>query len=246
MRSLLSKLLTTSGMLALAGSNLFAGNVVNDLLADLAGPQTSTYLDYRYGYENTLGGAFTSFNTLNSNGALQYFNPGPGVPIVGADPNGGTHFSSVVAASNEAILHPGQQGQYAILRYIAPVSGNYSVNGLFSGQDMAGTTTDVHILINGASDFDAGISGFSGIGGGTASGINPSQIFSLSSLALTTGDTIDFAVGYGWNNDYTSDSTGLQATIQSVASTPEPGSLGLLFAGVSLLVAGKIKFRRSN
>jgi hypothetical protein len=100
-------------------------------------------------------------------------------------------------------LHPGPGGEFSIARLTPPVSGLYRVTGSFSGEDTTGTTTDVHILSNNVPVFNGEVTGF-------GSGTGPS--FDLV-VTLDSGDHLDFAVGYGRNREYWSDSTGLTAHI---------------------------------
>ena len=51
-------------------------------------------------------------------------------------------------------LHPGPGGEYAIVRYVAPQAGEAFIASAFAGLDLFGTTTDVHVLLNGTSIFD--------------------------------------------------------------------------------------------
>ncbi|MBM3888308.1 MAG: glycoside hydrolase family 2 [Verrucomicrobia bacterium] len=102
----------------------------------------------------------------------------------------------------QVALHPGPRGEYSVLRWTAPTADRYAVVAMFAG--LAKATTDVHILHNGRSQFDALLN----IGG------NPNTAKHTSELALAKGDTIDFVVGCG-NSDYGSDSTALTATIKS-------------------------------
>jgi len=51
-------------------------------------------------------------------------------------------------------LHPGPGGEYAVVRYVAPEAANASIGAEFTGLDIFGTTTDVHVLLNGTSIFD--------------------------------------------------------------------------------------------
>lgn len=103
-------------------------------------------------------------------------------------------------------LHPGPQNQRAILRFTPPSAGQYSVAGFFYGQDFWGpTTTDVHLLLNGASIFDGTITFFGG------------SVPFNKALTLDNADRLDFVVGFGGNSFYY-DSTGLSALIEN-----EPG-----------------------
>jgi predicted RNA binding protein YcfA (HicA-like mRNA interferase family) len=106
--------------------------------------------------------------------------------------------------SGKFALHPGPAGEYALVRWTAPETGNISIASVFTGLDFAGpTTTDVHILYNNQSIFDNFVEGFG----------DDSAVRFDTNLAVLQGDTIDFAVGFGRNRTYYCDSTGLAATI---------------------------------
>lgn len=53
-------------------------------------------------------------------------------------------------------------GQYRLVRFMAPVAGTYKVTAKFEGVHFGLSTTDVHVLHNGASLFDADIDGCGG------------------------------------------------------------------------------------
>jgi hypothetical protein len=78
-----------------------------------------------------------------------------------------------------------------------------------------GTTTDVHILLNGVSPFDGAVNGF---------GPSSDQSFATS-LSLQVGDHLDFAVGDGADGSFLNDSTGLEATISD--AIPEPSTFAI-------------------
>jgi hypothetical protein len=102
----------------------------------------------------------------------------------------------------------------------------YSIGGLFEGVDYQGpTTTDVHILLNGSSLFSDNISSY----------LVPSKFTILKSLS--SGDTIDFAVGYGVDGNYFFDSTGLSGSItkENSSAVPEPSTLFLLGSGLAAI-----------
>ena len=124
-------------------------------------------------------------------------------------------------------LHPGPNGENTVVRFTAPATGTYSVAGRFQGLDS--TSTDVSVLKNsGTTLFSGNIWGY---GDTVPFGLN---------LALNSGDTIDFSVGFG-NGDYAFDSTGFSVII-APAAVPEPGvvSFALLSASAVLgLVARK-------
>ena len=179
---------------------------------------------YQFGAESTLGGAFSLGNTTVSGPGYAGWSGASGLPRIIADTMGSTFTSGTVTYETDyLVLHPASDGTYAVLRYTVAVPGLYQISGAYRGQDTHGTSTDVHILVNGASAFDAEVTGY----------LDPSkQTFSLLS-ALNANDTIDFAVGFGTNGTYFYDSTGLQGTIADAAA-PEPASAILILSGIAL------------
>ncbi len=106
-------------------------------------------------------------------------------------------------------MHPGPNGEYAVLRFTAPADGIYKVSGQFCALDdnATGTTADVWILQNNAKP--GSFSGKVDYYGGPKSASFTSTIFQLKK-----GNTLDFQVGYGANKTYEYDSTGLSALIE--------------------------------
>jgi hypothetical protein len=98
-------------------------------------------------------------------------------------------------------LHPGRNGEFTVVRWTAPWTGEYSIEARFEALDFA--TTDVYILHNA-----------SVIGEEIIDNEGASHDFSLCRMAVRAGDHIDFAVGYGQNRNYYGDSTGLRARIR--------------------------------
>ena len=119
--------------------------------------------------------------------------------------------------------HPGSNGDYSILRWTAPNQGSYFLSTIFSGLENL-TTSDVHVLYNGTSLFDENIDGF---------GLTAARNFSTN-LSLATGDTLDFAVGFGSNRNYFNDTAGIQAVI----ATPVPWEIDSLPVIGSTVVFG--------
>ena len=129
------------------------------------------------------------------------------------------------------VLDPAEgSSAYSVVRWTAPQSGTYLLSTLFAGLDPTGTTTDVHVVMDGDSLFDGNILG----GLGAATNV---QEYSTT-INVTTGDTIDFAVGPG-GNGYYSDSTTLSASLTLV---PEPSTFALL--GVGFVCFGAYAWRR--
>ena len=177
---------------------------------------------WSYGWSSQLTSAIDLYSYTGYDRGIDVWNDYSGAlspPSVG---HNGT--SSAISLSPEQIivqpgqfaLHPGPGGEYSHARWTAPAAGTYDISAAFSGLDQTGTTTDVHVLYNGSSLFAGFVNGF----GDTSS-------FSTT-MSVSTGDIIDFAVGYGVNNTYWEDTTALAATI---AVVPEPATVLLLGLG---------------
>jgi hypothetical protein len=143
--------------------------------------------------------------------------PGPGpdwYPYIAYNSTRKSQFGS----SNGWAVRPGEvameasnSGQYSLVRFVAPVAGTYKVSAQFAGIHFGLSTTDVHVLHNGTSLFDADIDGY---GGDPAfhkvQGANPTASYS-GQVELKAHDTLTFAVGYGKNKTNYGDTTGLFA-----------------------------------
>jgi hypothetical protein len=117
----------------------------------------------------------------------------------------------VTVPSHALSLHPGPNGEYAVLRFTAPADGTYKASGQFYALDdnATGTTTDVWVLPN--NDQTKAFSGRVDYYGGSTWASFTSQVYQLKK-----GDTLDFQVGYGANKNYEYDSTGLVALIEKI------------------------------
>jgi hypothetical protein len=125
-------------------------------------------------------------------------------PYIGVNPAGAAEDDEITVAIPAGVLdmHPGPDGEYSDLRFTAPSAGPLSVTFNFTGVDTVGTTTDVHVLHNEVSLADGSINAYGDTFGET-----------VSAGTVAAGDTIDFTVGWGTNQDYQYDSTSLTATV---------------------------------
>lgn len=200
-------------------------NAVNDFSA------TQNNGTWKYGYKSLSGSTFNAYPS-NANlfgGGLDSWSPGYCCPMITRNNTGTTYTypgaPSVVQPTDVLNLHPGPSGERSIVRWTAPSSGTYIITGRFQGIDTAGTTTDVAVLHNSTSIFTGNVNGYG----------NQAQ-FSVT-RTVVAGDTIDFQTGYGSNNSYASDSTGLAATISkglSVESVAWTNVVGVTASGNNL------------
>jgi hypothetical protein len=214
-----------------------AAQVVYDPAADFSASNNPNGV-WSYGWTQTLASAFNMDTNFQNGSGLIFW--------VGPFPFGGNEFMPYVAHNGTAStinyqgglqylpgqlgLHPGPGGEYAVIRFTAPLTTTISVAGAYAViPSQSAATTDVHILHNNVSVFSGAL--------GPAS----SAPFSLQRSVLA-GDTIDFAVGFG-GNGFFGDSTRLSAAITSV---PEPGAMtltGLLFAAA---LCRKLRTRKAR
>jgi hypothetical protein len=126
------------------------------------------------------------------------------LPMVGQS-KGDTLLAPLKWSPNGISMHPGPQGQCAVVRFTAPAAGNYRFMGRFWAQNVSssGTDTDVTVAINNLGT----PSNIKALGGAPTN-----KPFMATGISLKVGDTIDFKVGA--NGNFINDSTGLHGYIQ--------------------------------
>jgi hypothetical protein len=200
---------------------------VYDPAADFS-PSSNPNGVWTYGWTHTLGGALSLDSAHHDASGLDFWGGGvstgnaPGFfPYIAHNgTNSAINYGGFLAyPPGQLGMHPGPNGEYSIVRFTALQAVLIDIVGSFFKIDSS-ATTDVHVLDNGVSIFDGQI------------GSSTTQPFSLV-RNVVGGETIDFAVGYGANDSYFSDSTGLMATI----AVPEPGALWLSGAAAAGLAA---------
>jgi hypothetical protein len=109
-------------------------------------------------------------------------------------------------------------GQYSLVRFVAPKAGTYKITAQFEGVHFGLSSTDVHVLHNGKSLFDADVNGY---GGDPAfhkiEGSSPTAEYT-GEIKLRAHDIVTFAVGYGKNKTNSCDTTGLFAHVELISA----------------------------
>jgi len=117
-----------------------------------------------------------------------------------------------VVRGGEVAMEASISGQYSLIRFVAPVTGTYEISAQFAGVHVW-STTDVHVLHNGTSLFDADIDGYGGDPEfRKVQGASPTAAYS-GQIEMKANDTVTFAVGYGKNKTNSGDTTGLFARL---------------------------------
>jgi hypothetical protein len=122
------------------------------------------------------------------------------------------------ARAGQVAMEASNSGQYSVVRFTAPVTGNYRVTARFEAIHFGLSTTDVHVMHGAKSLFAAEIEGYGGDPTFHAvSGAAPAAAYA-GTVKLEARDTIDFAVGYGKNRTHFADTTGLFARLELVTT----------------------------
>ncbi|HZD94818.1 MAG TPA: LamG-like jellyroll fold domain-containing protein, partial [Candidatus Sulfotelmatobacter sp.] len=167
---------------------------------------------WTYGSTPTRGGTFTPYAfTGQFAGMPGWFRTAQGpvatAPLLVYNNTGISVVSGGLNIPPETLLlHPGTSGENSVLRFTAPVTGSFLVQGRFYGVDT--TTTDVSILLNSTTTLLAG-------------NINERNFGIPFTFVrtLNAGDKLDFSVGIGSNNNNSLDSTAMQLIITQAGSS---------------------------
>lgn len=165
---------------------------------------------WSYGQTDALGSSFSLFShnffvKINGGPLNIWFNPGSNSASV--EHNGNNHavsFNSQLWQADGLSIHAGPYGQYGIVRFTAPKTDWYSLNSSFYAGDVY-ASVDVHILKDLISFLDAPFDG------------NTSVNY-VAPIMLAKGETLDFAVGFGANQNYYSDDAGLKVVITAMGT----------------------------
>lgn len=217
----------TSLAFAFAASQAQAATVF-DPAHDFNASQNPTGV-WSYGWQATLGAEFHLFTHTGNSGGVDGWD-GQSLSNVYHNPTDVMQHpaGTIDIEPGELGMHPGYDGTLAVVRFTAPGSGDYKLNAGFYGISALNkqTSTDVHVLKNGAALFDGLVEGH-WANEHVRVGMNAPV-----TLHLNAGDHLDFAVGFGRDQTYWADSTRLDAQITAV---PEAESWAMLAAGLGLL-----------
>ena len=166
---------------------------------------------WSYGWMSPLGSPlnlYTVTDTTTFPGLSAWLESGMmyAPPLVGHnDTNGVLCFLSFCVPPTYLHLHPGPNNEVSVVRWTAPTSGNFFVQGRVVGLDHGGPTSTGFNLVLNASNilFSASINSYK------------SPISFHHTLTMSAGDTLDCAVDFG-NGNYNADSTGIQFKVTQV------------------------------
>lgn len=204
---------------------LFQAAQTFDLSADFSLRNNPNQL-WQYGYSetNSLDPAqFRLDQVTGSLGDIGFWHPsvsdrpGPGYyPYIAFNSAKVTRYGSSsgwAARAGEVAMEASNSGQYSLVRFVARAPGVYEVTARFAGIHFGLSSTDVHVLHNTTSLFDAEIQGYGGDPEfHKIEGSKPAANYS-GQVTLKTNDSITFACGYGKNKTNYSDTTGLFAQV---------------------------------
>ena len=165
---------------------------------------------WSYGWMSPLGSSlnlYTVTDTTTFSGLSAWLETGMTMyapPLVGHNDTQSTLcYLSFCVPPSYLQLHPGVNDEISVVRWTAPTSGSFLFQGKVVGLDHGGpTTTSYYVVLNSTRVI------FSG-------NINTykSPVPLRRTLAMSAGDTLDFAVDFGQNSNYNADSTGIQFNV---------------------------------
>lgn len=180
-----------------SAGQVYSPNASFSLKANPNGP-------WQFGYEKTIGSRFIICDIPKTDGAVEFWESGIGPgghPLVYLN-RSGTAIGpwGFTIARHQLVLHPGPNGELAVVRFIVPATGRYVIKGRFTGIHVP--STDAHVVVNSSSLLSAEING-----------VRNFARFDLMQ-SLKKGDKLDFLVGYGADKDYNNDSTALDLHLE--------------------------------
>ena len=161
---------------------------------------------WSYGWESTFAGPLTLYTGVGScetPGISWWYLACQTQPVLGHnDTDKVVCYYDFCLPPTYLLLHPGPAGEFSVLRWTAPSSGVFLVEGTFVGIATAPTTTDVHVLVNSKNSLLSG----------PITSYGWPLSFKLKGKVVA-GDTVDFLVGFGKEGNNGSDSTGVRFSL---------------------------------
>lgn len=167
---------------------------------------------WSYGWTSTLGSPLNLYTVMDSTtfpGLSGWLETGMTMyapPLVGHnDTSSVLCFLSFCVPPTFLQVHPGVNNELSVVRWTAPATGNFLVQGKVVGLDRLGPTSTNFYLVRNSRNVPVTLS---------IIGYQMPQSFQRV-IALSAGDTLDFAVDFG-GNGYNADSTGIQFNVTQV------------------------------
>ncbi len=195
---------------------------------------------WRYGYTGgtTLtAGSFVldAFGVGPDDGGIGFWHPADGggvyAPISNPDDGGGGYYpyvacnpgsatviysASWAAQSGEIAMEASNAGQFSVVEFIAPETGQYRVQAHFEGIHFRLSSTDAHVLLGDTELWHASIAGYGGDPAAHAiAGTSPTADYT-GTVSLQASDVVSFAVGFGSDDTNYNDTTGLTVLISEL------------------------------
>jgi hypothetical protein len=194
---------------------------------------------WQFGTMTTLGGPLTLFSLHGERTDVQYdwwsFDGTFFGPVMAYNGSGDTVMipgtPDIVWPDDQLVISPGAKNgtpQHTSLRWIAPESGQYDIEGAFT--DLQQSSVSMNVVVNGNSIFVDSLLGFTKLQG--------KRPFSLDNVFVEQGQAVDFVVSSG--GDDGRDVLGISAEITN--AVPEPSSVVL--AGIGLLLVAGLRLYR--
>lgn len=191
---------------------------------------------FSYGSGNG-GSTFNPFGPITTCGTNLRC-AGPGAPDFLKNDGTTPHYSSTLIVQPGTLhTHTGPSTD-SILRFTAAIAGNYDISGAWTREDVTtrgdGTIGRIYL---GSTLLSSTII--------TTTSYNVANSFTLTSIALNVGDTLDFVLNNNGSYDY--DSTALAATISlpTVAAVPEPATWAMMIGGFGMAGGAMRRKRRA-
>jgi hypothetical protein len=167
---------------------------------------------WSYGWMSPLGSSlnlYTVTDTTAVSGMSFWEETFATPPVVGHNDTSNTIcWRTVCDPPTYLVVHPGFNNEVTVVRWTAPSSGRFRVQGAVAGLDYQypTTTTFYEVLNSNRILFRATIDSYH------------SPFLFQNVLPVSAGDTVDFAVDFGQDGNWTGDSTGIQFKVTSVRS----------------------------